>query len=406
MIDQLEIVVIDDERADRALTCLVLRHEFSDANVVELSKPIELVEYLSYPRCDVAVVDRDLSWGEGYRLLFTLRERFPECRLILTGSGPLAHYGAQESALGLDGYIVKRAPGMLELAPAIRAALRNSASRSELPRVGSSPRSSGSQVESTYPVAGGAMGWHAAEATNTVQEFLREIAERLSMLGQGSAQSEATDQRAEFEGIERTALRALSILDGLTTSEAGRVSRTEPVETVDLDRAVDLAMANLASEIAEGNAQIHRVEMPSFLADRNLLSPLFEILLGNALRFAGSRRPDVYIGATELPDAWRIEVTDNGVGIESEDYGRVFGSPEDGAAGETVGLAGCKRIVRLLGGDIWVSSIPDVGSTFYFTLPKQKPADSSLDSNVTNMDLYMNADRRRGQDRRRKSGRG
>ena len=67
-----------------------------------------------------------------------------------------------------------------------------------------------------------------------------------------------------------------------------------------------------------------------------------------------------------------FHVTDTGTGIEPEKVGRVFerfAKLNNHAQGTGLGLSICKSIVERLGGQISVSSIVGVGTTFTFTLP-------------------------------------
>jgi signal transduction histidine kinase len=65
-------------------------------------------------------------------------------------------------------------------------------------------------------------------------------------------------------------------------------------------------------------------------------------------------------------------VRDNGIGISSQHYERVFGlfnKLDPKTEGTGIGLALVKRILEVHGGTIWVESEAGKGSTFFFTLP-------------------------------------
>jgi signal transduction histidine kinase len=90
--------------------------------------------------------------------------------------------------------------------------------------------------------------------------------------------------------------------------------------------------------------------------------------------------PRILIGAAGDENGMPVVfVRDNGIGISSEHYDRVFGlfnklNPQSDGTG--IGLALVKRIVEFHGGRIWVESEIGRGSTFYFSLPSQ-PRDTS-----------------------------
>jgi CheY-like chemotaxis protein len=102
-------------------------------------------------------------------------------------------------------------------------------------------------------------------------------------------------------------------------------------------------------------------------------------LITNALKFTESGGVTVKVRPKETTSESEIvvfEVRDTGIGIPSSLQERIFESFTQGATsftkqyrGTGLGLAISKRIVELLGGAIWVDSLPGRGSTFFFTVP-------------------------------------
>jgi signal transduction histidine kinase len=103
-------------------------------------------------------------------------------------------------------------------------------------------------------------------------------------------------------------------------------------------------------------------------------------LIENAVKYSGSQaEPRIEVGSKILDDGQcAYFVKDNGIGIEPKFYDKIFGLFEKldpHSAGTGIGLALVKRIIELHGGKIWVESTgPNLGTTFYFTLPQQQIA--------------------------------
>lgn len=119
-------------------------------------------------------------------------------------------------------------------------------------------------------------------------------------------------------------------------------------------------------------------ELPTAWGDPARIEQILVNLLSNALRHTTTG--EVNIRAFTEPDSpaevlW-VAVSDTGVGIAPEDIPHVFErfwradrSRDRASGGSGIGLAICRRLVELQGGQITVSSQEGVGSTFSFSLP-------------------------------------
>lgn len=109
--------------------------------------------------------------------------------------------------------------------------------------------------------------------------------------------------------------------------------------------------------------------------DRYRISQIINNLIQNAKKYVGENG-EIRIGATIKDNYLEIYVEDNGIGISEADMQHVFEpfyrseksrSRDYGGAG--LGLSICKYIVETHKGKIWVDSIKNLGSKFYFNLP-------------------------------------
>jgi signal transduction histidine kinase len=176
------------------------------------------------------------------------------------------------------------------------------------------------------------------------------------------------------DGIRNATQEARTLIrDLLEYSRAGRGQLA--LEEVAADDMVDRALEALAGPIEAAGAQVTRDRLPVVLVDRAGVCRVLQNLIGNAVKFAApDRPPEVHVGAEPEGSMWRIEVRDNGIGMEPKDAERIF-QPfkrlhgEEAYPGTGIGLAICERIVTQHGGRIWVTSSPGAGSVFSFTLP-------------------------------------
>lgn len=134
------------------------------------------------------------------------------------------------------------------------------------------------------------------------------------------------------------------------------------------------SIASLRNLISESEAAITHDPMPDIVCDEAQVVQVFQNLIANAIKFRSEKPPEIHIGVCRKEYEWLFSVRDNGIGIESKYFERIFIifkrlHKRDKYPGTGMGLAICKKIVERHDGSIWVESEPDVGSVFYFTIP-------------------------------------
>ena len=178
--------------------------------------------------------------------------------------------------------------------------------------------------------------------------------------------------------IRENAVRMQKMIrDILTFSRVGREELK--LETVDSQKILDEVLREVADIIQAKGATVSSGALPAIEASPTLLRVVLQNLIGNALKFQdGSRAPEIHVTArragTRGAPMWRFDVKDNGIGIDAAFSERIFTMFQrlhrsEDYPGTGIGLATCRKFIRLCGGDIVFSSTPGAGTTFTFTLP-------------------------------------
>ncbi len=210
-------------------------------------------------------------------------------------------------------------------------------------------------------------------ASHDLQEPLRAVnsyAQLIARKYQGNLDAKA-DKYIGYIMEGATRMQQL-INDLLEFSRVG--TRAKQLKPTACEAVLNQVLANLRIAIAEHQAVITHDPLPTVMGDEIQLIQLLQNLIGNAIKFRREEPPQVHLSAQQGEREWIFSVRDNGIGIETEYFERIFTifqrlhSRVD-YPGTGIGLAVCKKIVERHGGQIWVESESGVGTTFYFTIP-------------------------------------
>lgn len=134
-------------------------------------------------------------------------------------------------------------------------------------------------------------------------------------------------------------------------------------------------------------------DLPKWVsADHDRLRQILLNLVSNAVKFTEKGRVSIEAQKqyTDIGDLMvRIAVSDTGIGIPVDRRHRLFklfsqvdGSTTRRFGGTGLGLALCKKLVELFGGEIGVESESEKGSTFWFTIALQPPSEEHPEEKV------------------------
>jgi PAS domain S-box-containing protein len=168
--------------------------------------------------------------------------------------------------------------------------------------------------------------------------------------------------------------RMQGLIDGVL--QYSRVGRTEEgTAPVDLRQIVPEIVENLG--VPEHISIRIEPDLPTVEGDVTRITQVFQNLLSNAIKYMDKPQGCITVGCVEEDGLWKFSVSDNGPGIEQKHFDRIFKlfqtlAPREGSESTGVGLTITKKIVEMYGGKIWVESEVGQGSTFFFTLPRQR----------------------------------
>ncbi len=197
------------------------------------------------------------------------------------------------------------------------------------------------------------------------------------------------EQHGYVETIYSSSDSLLTIINEIldfSKIESGKLDlESQPFDLrVCIEEALDVLAAKAAEKKLDIAYQMEDGIPPCVVGDITRLRQVLVNLLSNGVKFTSTGEVVVQVGILSEPgvdeesDLWHLHflVRDTGIGIPVDRLARLFKSFSQADVSTTrhyggtgLGLAISKRLVELMGGKMWVESVPQKGSTFHFTLP-------------------------------------
>jgi len=189
-----------------------------------------------------------------------------------------------------------------------------------------------------------------------------------------------------LEELHKAATNELSMLDYLV--EWARIKYAaqafEPTK-IELAVYVQKVFDTLKETAGINTINLHNEveEKISVFADEKMLLSIIQNIVSNALKHT-QKDGNITVSAKKSEDKMIIEIKDTGIGMSKEIQNKLFApqikslsKAREENKGAGIGLLLVKGFLEKNGGEIWVESVEGEGSSFYFTLPINKPLDKT-----------------------------
>jgi signal transduction histidine kinase len=217
-----------------------------------------------------------------------------------------------------------------------------------------------------------------ASMSHELRTPLNAIIGFTSLILQGMVGEINEEQSKQLSLVDSSAHHLLSLINDIldiAKIEAGRVELQ--VEEFPLDDLVEEVVATLSPIADLKNIELSK-DVPEgvmLYSDKRRLMQVLINLTGNAIKFTEKGSVRIKVGLLE-DGTLKVSVVDTGIGLKKGDVAKLFtpfqqvgDSMVKKTEGTGLGLYLSKKLVTLMGGDIWVESEFGKGSEFIFTLP-------------------------------------
>lgn len=379
------ILIVDDEAAHMQALCATLRnHDFDTTGFVSGTAALEALRPAGF---DVLLTDLMMPGMDGIALVQAARAVDPDLAcIVMTGEGTIAS-AVRAMKVGALDYIIKPFK-VSTIMPVLGRALETRALRMANAALEQRLREHAAELHAVNQDLDQAR--RAAERANEEKTaFLSNMSHELrtplnaiigfaQILASDKFPASPPEKKVFSQHILQSGKHLLTLINeilDLAKIEAGSMSLT--LETMPLTVLLQECQS-MFEPLAACRGITLRFPAPpgvTVQADSTRLKQVMINLLSNAIKYnreGGTVVLDCLAGA---PGRLRLAVHDSGTGLDLEQQQSLFqpfnrlGQEASGAEGTGIGLVLTKRLVEAMQGEIGVSSVPGVGSTFWIELP-------------------------------------